>query len=265
MIHQFLDKKQIIKRKKNIRNAIGFGLFFILFILGVFSFTGQLSNYIGRPIWVSENFISSSFNNIIYFFQSKSFLSNENKRLIEENTNINLNMIDYQILKKEVDQLKEILGRIPDGDNFILGNILTKPNQSLYDTVILDIGKNLNIKEGDAVYVNGNIIIGNIGKIYEKTSLVYLYTNPGQKTEGFLDGSNASVELVGRGGGNFEMIIPIELDVTNGTIVYLPGNTSFVIAIVDEIISKPSDPFKKVILHSPVNIQNEKWVEVKKL
>ena len=71
--------------------------------------------------------------------------------------------------------------------------------------------------------------------------------------------------LKGGGGGNFEMIIPIELDVTNGTIVYLPGSTSFVVAIVDEIISKPSDPFKKVILHSPINIQNEKWVEVKKL
>lgn len=264
MIHQFLDKKQISKRKKNIRNIIGFGLFFVLFILGVFSFTGSLSNYIGRPIWISKNFIISNFNNIIYFFQSKSSLYNENEKLKEENMNINLSMIDYQILKNEVSQLKEILGRVPTEDKFILGNILTKPNHSIYDTVIIDIGDDAGIKEGDIVYINGNIPVGNIGKVYSKTSLVYLYTNPSTKTEGFLDGSNASVELTGRGGGNFEMIVPLELDITNGTIIYLPGGSSSVLAIVDEIISKPADPFKKIILHSPINIQNQKWVEVKK-
>ena len=60
------------------------------------------------------------------------------------------------------------------------------------------------------------------------------------------------------------MIIPIELSVEKDEIIYMPGSTSEVLAIVDEIISKPSDPFKMVILSSPINIQNLKWVEVKK-
>ncbi|HEY5589205.1 MAG TPA: hypothetical protein VIK86_09670, partial [Candidatus Paceibacterota bacterium] len=77
------------------------------------------------------------------------------------------------------------------------------------------------------------------------------------------DISNASVELIGRGGGNFEMIIPIELAAEKGTLIYLPGSSSMVIAIVDEVLSKPSDPFKKVILSSPVNVQNLKWVQVR--
>jgi cell shape-determining protein MreC len=173
-------------------------------------------------------------------------------------------MVDYQILKKENTDLKETLGRLQESDNFILGNILTKPNHSPYDTIIIDIGEKSGIREGDLVYSNGNVPIGNISKIYTKTSLVSLYSNPGQKTEGYLNDSNASVELVGRGGGNFEMIIPLDLVVDKGSIVYLPGLSSLVVAIVDEIISKPSDPFKKVILSSPVNVQNLKWVEVKK-
>ena len=78
-----------------------------------------------------------------------------------------------------------------------------------------------------------------------------------------MDVSNASVELTGRGGGNFEMIIPLELSAEKGTVVYLPGSSSTILATIDEVISKPSDPFKKVILSSPVNIQNLKWVQVK--
>ncbi|MFA5773402.1 MAG: rod shape-determining protein MreC [Candidatus Paceibacterota bacterium] len=264
MIHQFLDKKQITKRKKIIRNIIGFGMFFILSVLGVLSWTGQIFNFVGRPVWKTDNFITTSLYNINYLFRTKASISKENHNLIEEISSLRATMIDYQILKSENEQLKEMLSRLPIKNNLILGNILTKPNHSPYDTLIIDIGNTVGIKEGDQVYANGNIPIGNIGKVYNKTSLVTLYTNPGQKTEGFIDETNASVELVGRGGGNFEMIIPIELSAEKGVIIYLPGSTSEVLALVDEIISTPSDPFKKVILISPVNVQNLKWVQVKK-
>lgn len=264
MIHQFRDKKQIGKRKKIIRNIIGFGIFFVLAITGVLSWSGHIFNFVGRPIWEAEKSTTSFFYNINYLFRTKASLSKENHNLIDENMGIRLSMVDYQILKNDLDELKKIMGRIAEVDNFILGNILTKPNHSPYDTIIIDIGSESGIKEGNQVYANGNIPIGNISKVYDKTSLVTLYTNPGQKTEGFIDGTNASVELIGRGGGNFEMIIPVELQAEKGTIVYLPSSTSQVIALVDEVISKPSDPFKKVILSSPVNVQNLKWVEVRK-
>lgn len=263
-MHQFLDKKQITKRRKITKNAIGFGVFFILSIFGVLSWSGQLFNSIGSPIWEIKQSIISSFNNINYFFNTKASLSNQNERLSQENSDIQLRLVDYQILKDENNELKGILGRLPVDNNFVLGNILTKPNNSPYDTIIIDIGDNEKIKIGENVYANGNIPIGNVAKVYDKTSLITLYTNPGQKTEGFINGLNASVELVGRGGGNFEMIVPIELQVERGTIIYLPGSTSLVVATIDEIISAPTDPFKKVLLSSPVNVQSLKWVEVKK-
>jgi hypothetical protein len=79
-----------------------------------------------------------------------------------------------------------------------------------------------------------------------------------------LEGSNANVELVGRGGGNFEMTVPNELATDNGLTVVLPSSKSEVIAVIDGIISRPTDPVKKVILHSPVNIQSLKWVQIKR-
>jgi len=264
MMHQFRDKKEIVRRKAIIRNTIGFGLFFLLSALGFLGWSGKLSNYIGRPIWSTEKIVTDGLYNINYLVRSKSSVSLENHNLIEEISALRVSMSDYQILKKENEDLKELLGRLPVNKNFVLGNILTKPNHSPYDTIIIDIGSDNNIEEGNLIYANGSIPIGVIGKIYEKTSLVTLYSNPGQKTEGFMDGTNASVLLTGRGGGNFEMIIPVDLTAEKGTVIFLPGNNSEILALVDEIISRPSDPFKKVILSSPVNVQNLKWIQVKK-
>lgn len=263
MMYQFRDKKQITRKKRIIRNVIGFGVFFILSAVGVLGLTGQLFNYVGKPIWQAEKFIAGSLYNSNYLLRTKASISKENHSLIEEILNIRLTMIDYQILKKENNELKELLSRIEIKKDFILGNILTKPNHSPYDTVVIDIGSDVGVKENDKVYANGNIPIGIIGKVYDKTSVITLYTNPELKTEGFIEGTNASVVLIGRGGGNFEMIIPIELNAEKGTMVYLPGYTTEALAVIDEVISEPSDPFKKVILSSPVNIQNLKWVQVK--
>jgi cell shape-determining protein MreC len=263
-MHQFLDKKQITRRKKIIRNIIGFGVFFILVAFGILSWTGQLFNSAGGPIWKTENFLTKSFYNLNYLFRTKSTITNENHNLIDEVTYLRTSMSDYQILKNENDELKELLGRVGETSNFVLGNILAKPNHSPYDTIIIDVGNNSGIIEGQIVYADGNVPIGSVEKVYDKTSLISLYTNPSRKTEGFIDISNVSVELIGRGGGNFEMVVPVELSLEKGTIIYLPGSNSKIIALVDEVISEPTDPFKRVLLSSPVNVQNLKWVQVLK-
>lgn len=263
-MQKFLDKKRINQKKKTIKKVIIFIFLIILFGLGLLALTGRVFNFIGYPIWQMKNVVSSGSQNISYIFNTKSSLSSENKKLNEENSYLRLQMINYKILEAENNDLKGLLDRIPKWKDFTLANILSKSSISPYDTLIIDIGLNDNVKVGNVVYANGVLPIGTIEKVYDNTSLVYLYTNPGRKTEGFVDGLNASVELVGRGGGNFEMVIPMELQIEKDSIIYMPGSISLPLAIVREIISGDTDPFKKVILNSPVNVQSLKWVEVEK-
>ena len=264
MIHQFQDKKRIIKRKRITRNIIGFGIFIIISIFGFFTFTGKIFNNIGLPIWKTQNIINDKVNDLGYLVKTKESVYKENENLVQENTNLINSMIDYQILKNENDQLKELLGSSLLKPDFIIANILTKPNHSLYDSIIIDIGSDNGVQIGNKVYVNNKIPVGEISKIYSNTSFVTLYSNPEQVTEGAIDISNATVNLIGRGGGNFEMTIPLDLSSEKGVMVTLPGASSDVLAIIDGVVSSPNEPVKKVILHSPVNIQNVKWVEVKK-
>lgn len=264
MIYQLRDKKRINRKKIVIRNIVIVGLFLLISLSGALGFLGRIFNFIGRPIWKAENTIVDGVSSVSYLVRTKSSVFKENESLKKENADLKLSMIDYDTLKKDNDSLKELLGRLPQKENFTIANILAKPNRSPYDTIIVDIGKDFGILEGEKVFANGNTPIGEIGKVYTDNSLVILYSNPGQTTEAMIEGSNASVELVGRGGGNFEMTVPNELVTDNGFMVVLPGGKSEIVAIIDGIISRPTDPIKKVILHSPINIQSLKWVEIKR-
>lgn len=221
-------------------------------------------NKVGFPLWKSKIVVNDAIDNSSYLLETKEFVFNKNRDLIVENTNLNNAMLDYQVLKNENNQLKELLGRISSGRNFILADILSKPSNSPYDTIVIDIGNNLNIKEGDKVYANGIVPIGEVDKVYDDTALVVLYSSPGKKTIGIIDGLGSNIELIGRGGGNFEMTVPVDLQVDKGKAILLPGIEPEIVAITEDVISAPNDPVKKFILSAPINVQSLKWVEVLK-
>ncbi len=264
MIHQFRDKKQIARKKYVYKIIIICIIFILLFVLGVVAWSGSFFASIGRPLWRGQNSIVEGIKNVGSGFSSKIQLYESNEKLQQKNIDLNALMLDYTVVKNENNQLKELLGRQPETKSFVLAAILTRPNRSPYDTIIIDGGSNVGITEGSRVYANMTIPIGEVHKVHDTTSIVMLFSNPGQITEGILDPSNATVELIGRGGGNFEMTIPVDLVSESGSSVVFPGIHSEIIAIIDAIISQPSDPVKKVLLHSPVNIQNLKWVQVKR-
>ncbi len=263
MIHQYPDKKRIIFRKKILKIFIILILFYLLSILGAFNFVTKIFNYIGGPVWEAKVALDGS-DSLSYLTQSKSSLREENIKLKDEISSLKISMIDVSIFKNENNKLKELLGRITKPNNFILASILVKPSSSPYDTLIIDIGDNYEVKGGFEVYINGNIPIGTISKVYRNTAQVELYSNPGRVTEGIIEDLDMNVGIIGRGGGNFEMSIPVGLDVLQGSFITLRGLDRGILAIVKEEISDKADPNKKMMLVSPINIQNQKWVEVKK-
>lgn len=263
-MHQFRDKKQIAKRKKTIKILFIFISFSLLSVLiATLTYSG-FWNKVGFPFWKSKIVVSDAIDSNSYLLKTKESIFNKNRDLMVENTNLNNAMLDYQVLKNENNQLKELLGRIPEERNFILADILSKPSNSPYDTIIIDIGENLDIKEGSRVYANGIVPIGEVDKVYDATALVVLYSSPGRKTIGIIDELGSSIELIGRGGGNFEMTVPVDLQVDKGKAILLPGIQPEIIAITEDVISAPNDPVKKFILSAPINVQSLKWVQVLK-
>ncbi len=260
-MYQFRDKKQKYQKRKII-------LIFSFFVISTFGLvyltTNGLWYDLGSIFWKSKNFSNDALSDNSYILRTKKSVFEKNRELIIENIKLRNQMIDYDILKTENTQLKETLGRWKDNNNIIISSVLAKPNFSPYDSIIIDIGENYNIKIGDRVYSGPNILVGEVDQVYKNSSLVLLYSNPGKKTSVLIDGLNTNIEIIGRGGGNFEMTTPVDLYVEKGKSVLSPSINPEVIAIVGDVISSPNDPVKKFILSAPINVQNLKWVEVKK-
>jgi hypothetical protein len=114
------------------------------------------------------------------------------------------------------------------------------------------------------VFADAKIPIGYIKEVYNSTSLVVLYSSPDEKIDAQIDGINSQVVISGRGGGNFQMSLPNELSIEPGTFVVLPNLNNQILAIVVDTISDARDPISTIVLKSPVNVQELRWVQVLK-
>jgi cell shape-determining protein MreC len=160
--------------------------------------------------------------------------------------------------------------------------------------LLIDAGTTQGIKIGETVFALGDVPIGSISDVYPNSAKVVLFSNPGTTTQviipsasSALDTSvtststgstsspqtstgqatkissgNVSTQIVGRGGGNFEIVIPKDSVLQEGAQAVLPGINAYVLGIVQKVISDPRNSVTKVLLTSPVNIEELKFVEV---
>jgi len=222
-----------------------------------------MGQIIFRPVLILGNNIGEKFSNISSFFYSKNILLENNINLRLDLNEKETMLSNYNSILAENIQMKEILGRKIEKTNMVISTILSKPNHSLYDTLIIDTGAKNSISEGKRVFAFGNIPIGRIAEVYSDSSKVILFSNPGEKTE-VVVGKDIFMQVIGRGGGNFEMNLVKDIVLEKGMEVVLPGIHPYVLGIVETIISDPRDFFQKALLISPVNIQELKFVEVEK-
>src|SRR3972149_152137 len=255
-----VDKK--IKRKKFFRVLFRSVIFFALFYFraDIMDGASSVGIFIFRPVLVAGNYTGDKFSNLksYFLFKNSLYLENENlkMKLIEEEAK----MANYNSILDENIFLKEILGRKNTKTSVIVPAILAKPNKSFYDTLVIDIGLKQGVKVGDSVFALGNIPIGRIAEVHAYSSKVILFSNSGEKTQVVIN-KNIFMEVVGRGGGNFEMAIPKDFNLSKGSEVVLPGIMPHVLAVVETVLSDPRDSFQKALLVSPANIQELKFVE----
>jgi len=250
--------------RDNANNSPFLPIVAVIFFIVIFSlsWTRNILFSIGTPLWTVKNNTNSFFSNNIGVLNSKINLLEENSLLKEQIESEEKDFALFNLLKKENDDLKNILNRKKEDQTFLLGTVLVKPFLSPYDTLIIDVGISNGVTAGDKVMVEGNIFIGYVSEVYDSTSKVVLYSSPGEKVKVLIGSNNVEKEAVGLGGGNFSVETPRETDVKEGDSIIIPSVSTNVFGIVEKIEFKESDSFQNVLFKNPINIAELKWVEV---
>ena len=246
--------------------AIFIVLLFILLSLSAFLFpvlVRTVSYNISEPIWLLSDAATNSFTKIKDFFIFKNTLITENLSLRDEMAQLKLKEIDYEAVVKENQDLKSQFGRVNNA-NRILGNILSKPPRSPYDTLVIDVGAGEGVTLGNKVYLSGNVVIGLITSVTSHTSLVRLFSSGGEKQEAILLRTGTSFEIIGRGGANLKVEVPKDTDILLGDAFIYPGLSGSIIGSVYYIDTNSQSSFKTIYLRIPGNVFSSKYVFVEK-
>jgi cell shape-determining protein MreC len=166
-------------------------------------------------------------------------------------------------LEKENSDLKEIMARNSSSSPMLLSYIVKKPPFTAYDSYVIDIGKNSGVKNGDKVYANGNLLLGEIVEINGSFAKVKLYSSYGEKFDVLIGKNNIEATATGKGGGAFEVVLPKDSKVQLNDSVSVPDLNVSVFGIVKNISRDPARAFSTVLFSQPINIYEQKWVQVK--
>ena len=248
-------------KKKILTVSLVVVLIYSFLFTGIFSAFSSALNFIMTPVWEIKEYVSDTGNSFSAGFYSKKSLILENRRLEEELDIARFKLLDRNLLFEENLELKEFLGRGVTGHT-VFATVLVKPNRSLYDTFIIDVGDNAGIKNGNRVMYGGNVVIGKIVEVFSRTSKVLLLSSPGEFIDVVVGDDNIATVAYGRSSGNFELELPRDTNVQKGDMVVIPNIVPYVLGKVEHVESNSSNPFKKIFFKNPVNIFKIKWVEV---
>lgn len=185
--------------------------------------------------------------------KEKSLTDEKIKALEKENS----------FLKLENKELKKKYGLKNDG-NTLLARVISRPPQSLYDTLIIDtanISKE-RLREGAAVFSNG-VIIGTLAQINQSSAKVLLFSSNGYQLKAILaNGSTTPIELSGQGGGAFRAILPQSIPLKKGELVTLPEYDGSLAAEVYNWKRDEKSLSNVIYLRAPVNFHSIIFAEI---
>ena len=223
-------------------------------------YAGLLSP-VTSTIWKSESTTLKGVSRLASLVRSKYSLVVENEGLRREIASRDASALLLDTVKKENGELKTLLGREHAGRD-VLGLVLSRPPLTFYDTLIVDVGTSDGIAIGDKVYAQGEVLIGDVSEVFAKTARVSLFSTPGRALQVVMGSSTVQAQATGRGGGNFEARLPVDVKVAEGDVITFPHIRSHVFGVVEKIIVDSTDSLQTILFKAPVNMHEQRFVEV---
>jgi cell shape-determining protein MreC len=157
----------------------------------------------------------------------------------------------------EFEALKKSRGR-----ESIVAGVLATPNETPYDTLILDMGSDEGVVAGAVVYAEGGRPIGTITRTTASTAIATLFTSPGITTHVYAVRERVLARAVGMGGGSLSVFLPHGSEPREGDSMLMPTLGGVPIGTVARVWSEPSEPGVIAAVTSPISLASLRMVSI---
>ena len=236
--------------------AIFIGVILILSFFFPRLFPG-IAHAFAVPVWKTKDVVTNTLSAPISYLKSKSRLSKENDRLSARVAELEIEAQIASVLLEENLVIKEILGRDENSQRTLV-RVLARPPQSIFGTLVIDSREDI----GKKVIAGNSVLLGEVAESLPGTSVVALYSRGDKLTEVTLNKSKTVGEASGRGGGNFVLEVPKDVDVELGEKVVSTQDDNYIVGVVEQVENNEASTFKQVFFRVPLNISSLEWVEV---
>ncbi len=165
-------------------------------------------------------------------------------------------LIKIRDLERENIKLQKALG-VNGKTRLIPANVIFGGGYLFSDSILINQGENAGIKIGDLITYQNKILIGQVVEIGADWSKAVLLGRVGDKIILRQDAPEniqfAPIEATGRGGGEFQVEMPADVNLKIGDIFRSAENPEYIAGVVDKISSEFGGQFKEVGLISPVS------------
>ncbi len=257
------------RKNKKFWWPIGLTVLVIILVSVLGSFARDLLSgpviFFTKPLWQgSDNlgtFLSVQASGL---GQTRQALLFENKNLREEVNKFKNLLLAKKNVEADNNKLRAILGRAGETEKPLVARVIFLPNFVPYNNLLLDIGqKNCTrpFKVGDLVVADGVVLVGKIVSIDDEYSKVKLLSAE-TKLAVIIGDKNVPGLAVGSGAGNFTISLPKDTPIFVGDRVRVPLLNNYLIGLVGHIEKVASRPTQTVLVRTPVNLFQLKWLEI---
>lgn len=208
------------------------------------------------PLGAFATKIGVSVNHQTDIVSDGSACAEDVEELNRQLTHLSIDYVQLHALRQENEVLRKTLGFVEQqGYDSIVANIISRSSEPERGFFMIDRGSKDGIELGMAVIFGEGIYVGKISKIYDRTAIVTLTTDPSSRVAISLAGEHRLIGLVeGMGNGIAKAtMIPQEEEirqndvfVTSGTEGKIPPD--LVVGIVNQLIDESTDPFKEATI-----------------
>lgn len=241
-------------------------IFFVILIVFLLrSFLQPLFLFISKPFIHTGQTIEANVDTALQTATlSKAQLLDQITLLKKQNEELVLRIGFLENQQTKFTDIEKNFGLVPKENSFLLTPIISKPNQSAYDTLILAKGTNDGISVGQYVYMDTYAVLGVIDSVTNTASVVKLFSSPATNTQARLERTGYDITLIGRGGGNMIVEIPKEIETALGDRISFPPIPNTVVGVIRDITLDDRSVYKKLYVTLPVNILTLDFVYVVK-